>query len=171
MKRDPAISSRSHLHVLSLLAIALLLFAAPKGRAELATWDPARVTGLSKELTTASEALYATFLQQPPPSVGSMQTQAYYRLKQWVRLLRIEARHLATSLEKGEGREQTLPLYENLMQLVRSARDDAGRVFVGHEVGERAAAVRGVLNQLGPYYDPDFPALAPHPNVEPGAPR
>jgi hypothetical protein len=31
--------------------------------------------------------------------------------------------------------------------------------------------VRTVLNQLGPYYDPDFPPLAPHPNIEPGAMR
>jgi hypothetical protein len=82
MKRDPAVSNRSHLHVLSLLAVALLLFAAPKSRAELATWDQGRVRGLSKELTTASEALYETFLKQPPPTVGSMQTQAYYRLEQ-----------------------------------------------------------------------------------------
>jgi hypothetical protein len=100
-----------------------------------------------------------------------MQSQAYYRLKQMVRLLRIEARELANSLEKGEGHEQTLPTYENLMQLTRSARDDAAKVFVAQDVGERAAAVRGILNRLGPYYDPDFPILAPHPNIEPGAAR
>ena len=57
------------------------------------------------------------------------------------------------------------------MQVTRSARDDAGKVFVSHDISERAAAVRGVLNQLGPYYDPDFPTLAPHPNIEPGAAR
>ena len=59
----------------------------------------------------------------------------------------------------------------NLMQLARSARDEAARVFVAHDVGDRAGAVRRVLNQLGPYYDPDFPTLAPHPNIEPGATR
>ena len=163
----------SNHHLVPLLgsfAIVAFLFA-PAARGELAAWDQTQVTRLAKELTTATDSLYNTFIKQPSPNVGSMQSQAYHRLKQWVRLLRIEARELANSLEKGEGREQTLTIYENLMQLTRSARDDAAKVFVAQDVGERAAAVRGVLNRLGPYYDPDFPTLAPHPNIEPGATR
>jgi hypothetical protein len=156
--------------LLTSLAIAALFFA-PSARGELAAWDQAQVTRLAKELTTATDSLYNTFIKQPPPNVGSMQTQGYHRLKQWVRLLRIEARELANSLGEGEGREQTLPIYDNLMQLTRSARDDAARVFVAQDVGERAGAVRGVPNRLGPYYDPDFPILAPHPNIEPRATR
>jgi hypothetical protein len=54
---------------------------------------------------------------------------------------------------------------------VRIARDDAARSFNTEDVGQRAAAVRGVLNQLGPYYDPDFQALPPHPNIEPNPDR
>jgi hypothetical protein len=163
-------SNRSFAHMLGSLAIAGLLFA-PSARGELAAWDQTQVTALAKQLTTGTDALYDTFVKQPPPNLGSMQSHSYHRLKQMVRLLRSEARELASSLEKGEGREQTLPLYENLMQLTRSARDEAARVFVAHDVGERAATVRGVLNRLGPYYDPDFPTLAPHPNIEPGATR
>ena len=161
--------STHHLaRLLGSLAIAGVLFA-PSARGELAAWDQGQVTAVAKELATATDSLYDTFLKQPTPTLGSMQTQAYYRLKQFVRLLQVEARHFASSLEKGEGREQTLAVYENLMQLARSARDEAGRVFVAHDVGDRAGAVRGVLNRLGPYYDPDFPTLAPHPNIEPGA--
>jgi hypothetical protein len=156
--------------LLGSLAIAGLLFA-PSARGDLAAWDQAEVTRLAQALETATDSLYDTFVKQPTPGLGSMQMHAYYRLKQMVRLLRIEARELANSLEKGEGREQTLPIYENLMQLTRSARDEAARVFVAHDVGDRAGAVRGVLNRLGPYYDPDFPTLAPHPNIEPGATR
>jgi hypothetical protein len=163
-------SNHSLARLLGSLAIAGLLFA-PSARGELAAWDQAEVTRLAQELGTATDSLYDTFVKQPTPGLGSMQGQAYYRLKQMVRLLRIEAREFATSLEKGEAREQTLPIYENLMQLARSARDEASKVFVAHDVGERAAAVRGVLNRLGPYYDPDFPTLAPHPNIEPGATR
>jgi hypothetical protein len=165
-----AMSNHSLARAFASLVIAGFLFA-PSARAELASWDQAQVTAFAKELKTATDAFYDTFIQQPAPGLASMQSQAYFRLKQIVRLLRIEAGHLATSLEKGEGREQTLPIYENLMQLARSARDDAGKVFVTHEVGDRAGAVRGVLNKLGPYYDPDFPMIAPHPNIEPGAAR
>jgi hypothetical protein len=164
------VSNPPFARLLGSLAIAGLLFA-PSARGELAAWDQAEVARLAQELRTATDSLYDTFVKQPTPGLGSMQSQAYYRLKQMVRLLRIQGREFARSLEKGEGREQTLPSYENLMQLTRSARDEAARVFVAHDVGDRAAAVRGVLNRLGPYYDPDFPTLAPHPNIEPGATR
>jgi hypothetical protein len=157
--------------VICLLAMTLLVLSAPHARAELAAWDQAKVTALGKELVQATDALYETFRKQPPPSVGSMQSDSYHRLKQFVRMLRAVSHEFAGSLEKGEGREQTLTIYDNLMQLTRSARDEAGRVFVAQDVSQRAAAVRRVLNQLGPYYDPDFPTLAPHPNIEPGAAR
>jgi len=163
-------STRPAVHLILPLAMTLLL-AAPGSRAELAAWEQAKVSALGRDLATATDALYDTFIKQPTPGLGSMQSHAYYRLKQLVRLLRIEARELAKSVEKGEGREQTLSIYENLMQLTRSARGEASKVLVLQETGERAAAVRGVLNQLGPYYDPDFPTLAPHPNIEPGTTR
>ncbi|MFI4941671.1 MAG: hypothetical protein ACHP85_00300 [Burkholderiales bacterium] len=164
-------STRHVVHVISLLAMPLLLLSAPNARAELAAWDQAQVTALGKELVQATNALYETFRKQQPPSVGSMQSASYHRLRQFVRILHVVSQEFAGSLAKGEGREQTITIYDNLMQLTRSARDEAARVFVAHDVGDRAAAVRRVLNQLGPYYDPDFPTLAPHPNIEPGATR
>jgi hypothetical protein len=164
-------STRHTLRVTCLLALTLVVLSAPNARADLAAWDQAKVTTLGKELVQATNALFETFRKQPPPSVGSMQGDSYQRLKQFVRLLRIESVELASSLQKGEGRDETLAIFDNLMQLARSARDEAARVFVAHDVSERAAAVRQVLNRLGPYYDPDFPTLAPHPNIEPGATR
>lgn len=86
-------------------------------------------------------------------------------------MLRSEAHGLAQSLQSGEGRQQTVWIYEILMSLVRSARDEAARASVAKDLGERAAAVRAVLNRLGPFYDPDFVTLPPHPHVEPGATR
>jgi hypothetical protein len=163
-------STRHVVHAICLLAMILLLPAA-NARAELAAWDQAQVAALGKELVKASNALYETFRKQPPPSMGSMQSSSYHRLKQFVRMLNVVSNEFAYALEKGEGREQTLTIYDNLMQLARSARDEAARVFVAHDVGDRAGAVRRVLNQLGPYYDPDFPTLAPHPNIEPGSVR
>ena len=163
-------SIRPVVHLSVALAMTLVL-SAPGSRAALAVWDQAAVTALGKELQTTTQALYDTFIKMPSPTLGSMQSHSYYRLKQEVRVLRVEARELAASLEKGEGREQTLPIYDHLMQLVRIARDDAAKTFTTQDVGERAAAVRGVLNRLGAYYDPDFQTLAPHPNIEPSPGR
>jgi hypothetical protein len=159
--------------VLRPLAIVALLLA-PSARAELAVWDQAKVTGLAKELKTATDALYQTFLQQQPPNVGTMQSQSYYRLKQLVRMLHGQVDVFAKSLEEGDegdGRDETVWIYESLMSLARSARLEAARVFVAKDVSERATAVRRVLNQLGPYYDPDFQTLAPDPKIEPGETR
>jgi hypothetical protein len=156
--------------ILRVLAIAIP-FLSMSARGELAAWDQAQVTALSKELVQATNDLYETFRKQPEPSIGSTHPQAYYRLKQFVRILRSESQQLAGSLERGEAREQTLAIYDNLMQLTRSAREDAGKVFVAHDVGDRASVVRGVLNRLGPYYDPDFQTLSPHPNIEPSPSR
>lgn len=130
-------------------------------RAELAAWDQAKVAGLAKELVAASESLYDTFYKQPTQNIGSGQAAAFQRLKQKVRRIKTEARQLSDDLAKGDGREETTPSYEDLMQTVRDAREEARGVFSGQDVVAKATAARDVLNQLGPYYDPNFKALTP----------
>jgi hypothetical protein len=100
-----------------------------------------------------------------------MQTRSYHALEHRVRVLRAEARMLVKSLEEGDGREQTVWIYDNLLSHGRSARYEARAALVAEDVGVRAAAVRAALNRLGPYYDPDFQTLAPDPRIEPGATR
>ena len=156
--------------LLGSLATTVLLLA-PGAQGELAAWDQAQVTALAKELTATTDALYDTFIEQPRPRFKTIRSYSYYELKHAVWRLQVVARELVASLEKGEGREQTLAIYQNLMQLTYSARSDAAKVFVPEDVGQRAAAVRGMLNRLGPYYDRDFLTLSPHPNIEPRTSR
>jgi hypothetical protein len=141
-------------------AVALSLAAGSAG-AELTPWDQGKVTGIAKQLVSAAQDLYDTFYKQPVPTVGSGQARSYQRLKQKIRGIRTQAKQLAGDLEKGEGFEATLPGYEDLMQLVRSARDDARKIFTTKDVSDKATAVREQLNQLGPYYDPNYEALTP----------
>jgi hypothetical protein len=144
---------------------------APSAVGELAAWSQTEVTGLAKDLAATTEALYEVFMGQPAPRLGSVQSDAYHKLKHRVRMLRVEARMLVRSLEEGDGREQTEWIYGNLMSHARSARYEARGALLAEQVSDRAAAVRGVLNQIGPYYDPDFRTLAPDPRIEPGADR
>jgi hypothetical protein len=144
------------------LALVLgVLFSAAGGRAELAAWDQAKVTAIAKQLVPATQDLYDTFYKQLPPTAGSGQNREFYRLKQVTRVMKTEARELAEQLEKGSGHEETLPSYESLMQLVRTARELGARIFATEDLKQKATAVRGLLNQLGPYYDPDFQTLQP----------
>ena len=147
--------------LVSLCATFLISLAAGPAGAELAPWDQAKVTGIAKQLEKDAQSLYDTFYKQPVPTVGSGQARSYQRLKQKIRGVRMQANQLAGDLEKGEGMEATLPAYEDLMQLVRSARDDARKVFTTKDVEEKAGAARDQLNQLGPYYDPNYEPLKP----------
>jgi hypothetical protein len=141
-------------------AVSLSLAAGSAG-AELAPWDQGKVTETARQLQRAAQDLYDTFYKQPVPTVGSGQARSYQRLKQKIRGIKMQASQLAGDLEKGEGLEATLPAYEDLMQLVRSARDDARSVFTTKSVEEKAAVAREQLNQLGPYYDPNYESLKP----------
>lgn len=144
---------------LALALGALVSGAAVPAHAELQKWDAAKVTALAGQLQTATRDLYDTFYKQP--KVGAGQSRPYYRLKQDVRHLRSEAKALAAALEQGAGQAETLPIYEDLMQVVRRAREEAQHVFTTRDVEEKASAVRALLNQLSPYYDPDAVPLQP----------
>jgi hypothetical protein len=122
--------------------------------AELAQWDQERVTALGAELTEACDALYDTFVKEPEKGIGSGQARDYYRLRQVIRRIKTEARHLSASLAAGEGYDQTLPIYENLMTMVRDARELSQRTFTSNFVLDKAAAAGDVLRRIAPYYDP-----------------
>lgn len=145
---------------LGTLALLAAVTAATAARAEDAAWDQERVTTLAEQLRQACGDLYDSFYKQPTPTVG-MQVRSYYELKQQVRRLRSEARELSAQLENGAGHDETLPIYQNLMLVVREARDNAARVFTTESVQKKATAARDVLNQITPYYDPDAKPLEP----------
>src|SRR5262245_39925765 len=142
-------------------SLAGLLLLAAGARAELASWDPARVTELAKQLDAATSALSQSFRRQPPPTLGAPHRQRYFRLQQEVRQLDREARSMVRALQRGADRDEALASWESMMETVRRAQDDARRVFTVAEMHERADAVRDILNQLAPYFDPAFTPLAP----------
>jgi hypothetical protein len=138
-----------------LLALAVTLWLPSGSFAELAQWNQERVTVLGAELSEACNALYDTFLKEPEKTIGSGQSRDYYRLRQLVRRIKGEAKHLSSSLAAGEGYDQTLPIYENLMTMVRDAREISKRTFTSNYVLDKAAATADVLRRIAPYYDPN----------------
>ena len=144
------------LHKISpiLLVLAFAVWVPSASFAELAEWDQERVTALGTELATACDALYETFSKEPVSTIGSGQSKDYHRLRQVVRRIKREAKHLSSALSNGEGYDQTLPIYENLMVMVRDAREVAKRTFTSNFVTEKAAAAGDVLRRIAPYYDP-----------------
>ena len=143
-----------HKSVLVVLVLAFGAWLPSASFAELAKWDQERVTALGAELSEACNALYDTFVKEPQKTIGSGQSTDYYRLRQVIRRIKTEAKHLSAALEKGEGYDQTLPIYEHLMTMVRDARETAKRTFSSNRVLDMAAAAGDVLRRIAPYYDP-----------------
>jgi hypothetical protein len=145
----------------SVVVLVCLLGFAPGARAELAAWDQARVAELARQLEAATAALSESMRRQQPPTTGSSQRQPFFLLQHEVRHLRREAHSMSLALQRGAGQEETLPSYESLMRTVRSATDIARRVLAVAELQTRADAAREILNQLAPFYDPNFQPLTP----------
>ena len=148
-------------HRIAVAVVSGMALLASGAGAELAAWDAAKVGKIAKQLVPATQALYDTFYKQVPPTGGSGQTRDFSRLKLVIRHLKNESRELSGALERGEGHDETFPIYESLMQDVRDAQEIGARIFATEDLKQKAAAARGLLNQLGPYYDPDFQTLQP----------
>jgi len=128
-------------------------------RADVVAWDQAKVREIAAQLVRSTQDLYDTFYMEPVAAVGSVQFGDYYRLKHVIRSMKTEAAELAEELGRGSGRDETLPSYESLMELVRKGRELAARNPATESLKQKASNVRQLLNQLGPYYDPDFQTL------------
>ncbi len=115
-------------------------------------WNQEDATAAAVELREATQALYDSFYKQPTQGIGSGQARAYLELKQQLRRVRLESRHLANSLEGGEGHDETLPIYRNLMEEVRSAQENARSVYSTSPVVEKANVARAALEKLAAFY-------------------
>ena len=135
------------------VAAAVALGLAGAGGAQEREWDQAKVAEIAQELPPAINDVHTALLNEVPPGVAAGQDRAMRRLRDLTRRMRNEARHLATELEAGKGHEDTLPIFENLMVMLRDARVDARRMFRTEPLNEKIATARGVLDQLAPYYD------------------
>jgi hypothetical protein len=130
---------------------AFLISAGAAGAEQLAAWDQARVTKYGKELTVATDNL-----RRALDAVGIQniaQQNAMFQVKDTVRLLDTAAGGLASSLEAGKGREETLPRYKRLQVLRRDAEREGRSADIPEAVFEKVFAVGNALIKLRPYYE------------------
>jgi hypothetical protein len=124
--------------------------AAAGARAELATWDQARVTKYAEELAVATDEL-----SQALESVGIQnvtQANARYQVRDTVQMLNTASTGLAEALKNGKGRDETLPRYKRVETLRRDAEEESRRADIPENVFEKVFSVGGALIKLRPYY-------------------
>jgi hypothetical protein len=147
-------SIRTYALCLATFAGLGLALAPTVSHAELAKWDQDRVTGIAEKLADAANDVYRSVVRkQTGAQVGSGQANSFLRLKDKTRLARNETRHLAKQVQDGKGRDETFPIYQRLMTLVRDIRSDARRMYLEAPTLDKIAAAGDLLRQIAPYYD------------------
>jgi hypothetical protein len=137
------------------LAAALLVGAWPAS-GELAKWNQERVAKLAGELAESTKDLESPVRQDPNQTYGSGQAQDYHRLRDELRLIRKETRHLARRLADGASREETDPVWQRVGVLARNAAEIAKRMHLPEPVLDSIAQTADLWRRLRPYYDPDW---------------
>ncbi len=144
---------RFALSTIASLGLVLTVTLAPGPvRAQTAKWDQDRVTALGEELRKAVSGVRSGFRNQPPPSVGG-KARSFYAIQDKLRVIESESRAFASALEKGQGHDQTVHMYERIQMLRRDAAEIARRLMLTEPVLDKIAAARDVLIRLAPYYD------------------
>jgi hypothetical protein len=136
-------------------AAALCFPASAETPATPASWDQERVTELAAELTDEVDRLYdVTYKALPSSGMAGSQSRQRHELQDTLRLLRSEARHLHARLAKGDGREQTRPVYRRIKELRRDAAEEARMLFLPNDVTTAMDEARDVWMRMHPYYQP-----------------
>ncbi len=137
------------------LILALLVGAASAQvePGEHPAWDQEAAAALARQLAEDTQGIRQAFRREPPATVVSGESRARFRLLDLLRRIERETRFLASELEAGRGHDETLPVYENLLGLVRDAQEERRRIFLQSQTLERIEVARGHLEQLDPFYD------------------
>ena len=85
------------------------------------------------------------------PGIGSSE-RPRHELKDRLRLMENESKHLAAELKDGQGRDATYPVFQRINSIRRDAVEDAQRVYLQQPVRDKIESARGPLEKLAGYY-------------------
>jgi hypothetical protein len=139
---------------LASLAVAASLLALPAApsRAQSAEWNQEKVTELAEQLADVVAELQAAFRREAPVSRVSAQARARHRFADSLRVLRVETRALASSLESGAGLDETWPIARRARMLIRDLREEGRRMSWAEPVSGHAQRAEELIAQLAPFY-------------------
>lgn len=124
-------------------------------------WDQARATSLVQQLHEAVGSLLreAKVEDQNIDQLTAVSSQNYL-LIQDLRAIKRHTRALARRLEAGQGREESLALFERIQMVVRDAAVKKRRSPLLHDAQAQIDQARGKLEELARYYQ-KVPTTAP----------
>jgi hypothetical protein len=148
---------------ISLVALISLVGIARAEETQL-TWEQEKVAKVAAEFVAAVDQLHNE-ARVESYAEDSLQSADMWLVVEDLKSLKRYSGQLARRLEAGEGREDTLRLFERLQMLVRSTRQhkQSAPILEGEAAQAQIAKARAILNQLNGYYGvgeaaPDAPA-------------
>jgi hypothetical protein len=137
-----------------LLALGLVLGLVGGAWADVAKWDSARTTEIATNLEQATASLYEAIYHQPT-AAGPGAAQ-WHEMRDTVRRMRMEAKHLSDELMKGKDQAHTRGAWRQMTEWLRDIEEASRQTMLGNEVLTKLSAVEDLLRQLAPYYDSDW---------------
>ena len=144
----PAQIVRRLIAVAALVAIGLAPGAA---FAELKVWNQEEVTELAKALHVAVKEVRQSMRRE---STGDLSGQARARQQMLgtLKVLEQSCSQLASRLEGGAGRAETLNIAKKIRSLVRDARTEGRKFMTTQQTDARVEPADQALASLAPYY-------------------
>ena len=116
-------------------------------------WDQTKATSAAQSLAASLEGLRAALRRQPTTTIApGGGSRARNKLLDRLRLMESESKHLARVLEEGQGRDETLPVFERINEIRRFAVEQAQRMFLQKPVIDKIESARGSLEVLAGLY-------------------
>jgi hypothetical protein len=114
-------------------------------------WDQARVTQYAVELDDAVEQAFEQ-TRKDPSQIAVQQRQAWYDLKEDMRLLQNSSQRLKVELQKGAGQEETAATFRRIDSLRRNAEEHGRKCLVPAPVLDALTKAGSIHNRMRPYY-------------------
>jgi hypothetical protein len=124
-------------------------------------WNQAEVTALAQQLAQAAQKVYTAYLDTSGPGleIGSGQAVDSMRLNNDLQILQQMTAALAGALEKGKGRIETTPQFEDIGEKARDGKMLLGFLFEQDQLIQSIDAARAIWIKLQPYYGVPEPKM------------
>ena len=132
-----------------LILVALALIGADDEAVD--SWDQEKAAAAATELAASLDGLRDALRSEPPPGIGSG-ARTRHELRDRLRLMENESKHLAAELTDGQGRDATYPVFQRINEIRRAAVDNAQRMYLQQPVLDKIESARGPLEKLAGYY-------------------
>jgi len=132
--------------------LATALFLPAPSRAGRVPWNQEKVTAIAADLSRALERLRVA-LEGDPEQASVVQERKRQGVLVDVRTLARLSEDLAARLKAGQGLDETRPVYGEIQQVRRQARDAGRNLFTPDATQADIVAARGLLQRLEGFYE------------------